>query len=62
MAQGAQCYALSLNDGDSVIAAYWAVFVSLRPPLSAAVAAHSVMLYHRSAAVSAVDVVKIFVI
>ena len=59
---GAQCCALSLTENDSVIEAYWVVFLSCQPPAGAAVAAHSIMLSRRAAAVSAVDVVKIFVI
>ena len=58
----AQFCALSLNDSVIVIVAYWAVFLSHRPPADAAVAAHSVILSRRLATVSAVDVVKIFVI
>ena len=61
-AHGAQCCALSLTYGDIVIAAYWAVFLSCRYPVGTAVEAHSVILSHRSATVSTVDVVKIFVI
>ena len=59
---GAQCCALSLIDGDSVIAAYWEVFLYHRPPAGAAVAAHSVMMSRQAAVVSTVDVVKVLVI
>ena len=59
---GAQCCGISLNDGNSAVAAYWAVFLSRQPPEGAAVAAHTVMMSHRAAVVSVVDVVKFFVI
>ena len=59
---GAQCCALSPNDGNSAVAAYWAVFLSHRTPAGTVVAAHTVMISCQAAAVAAVDVVKIFVI
>ena len=61
-AHGAQCCALSLTYDDSVIAAYWAVFLSCRSPVGTVVEDNSIMLSHRAATVSTVDVVKIFVI
>ena len=61
-AHGAQCCALSLENDDILIAAYWAIFLSYQPVAVVVVAAHSVMLYRRAGTVSAVDVVKIFVI
>ena len=61
-AHGDQGCSLSLDDGDSVITAYWAVFLSQQPPVGVAVPDNSVMLSLRAATVSAVDGVKTFVI
>ena len=61
-AHGAQCCDLSLAEVDSVIADYWAVFLYRQTPAGALVADHSVMLSRQASMVSAVNVVKIFVI
>ena len=61
-AHGAHGCDLSLNARDSAVAAYRAFFLSRRPPAGAVVADHYVMLSCSAAAVSTVDVVKIFII
>ena len=55
-------FSLSPNDSDSTVATYGAVFLSRQPPVGAEVAAHTIMLSCRAAAVAAVDLVKNFVI